>query len=270
MVHTRGVDSNIHAGGLRSASVEPLGWSDEFKPWFAEVWAPGEHLSVIAPTGAGKTTLVGGLLDLRRYVLALDPKGGDSTLTGLGYDRLTKWPKEKELSATVAKNDEDGKVSRFLVGPAIKHRDDVPKLREVTRQALVGAFNMGGWTVYADELQIMTDPRMMNLRRECDEILIAARDKGLSFVSSYQAPSWVTPHAAKMSTWVAVSYTRDTDVVNRLAEVLGRPKAEIRGALSALDPFSWLFVGRNPREPYRVTIPDFLPPKRADPDDNGA
>jgi len=131
----------------------------------------------------------------------------------------------------------------------------------VTRQALVGSFDMGGWTVYADELQILTDPRMMDLRKEADKILIAARDRGISFVSSYQAPSWVTPQAGKQSTWVAVSYTRDTDVVNRLAEILGRPKAEIRGALAGLDPFSWLFVGRNPREPYRVTIPDFLAPK---------
>ena len=68
-------------------------------------------------------------------------------------------------------------------------------------------------------------------------------------------------HAAKQSTWVAVSYTRDTDVVNRLAEVLGRPKPEIRAALAGLDQYAWLIVGRNPREPYRVTIPDFIAPK---------
>jgi hypothetical protein len=247
----------------RLPRVEPLVWPD-FKGWFSENWQPGEHVSVIAPTGAGKTTLVGGLLDLRRYVLALDPKGGDSTLAGLGYERLTTWPGEKKLAADVADNDEAGKPSRFIVGPRVQHRNDLPKLRETTRQALEGAFNMGGWTTYGDELQIMTDPRMMNLRGQVDEILIAARDKGLSFVSSYQAPSWVTPHAAKMSTWVAVSYTRDTDVVNRLAEVLGRPREEIRGALKGLDPFSWLIVGRNPREPYRVTLPDYLAPAKVD------
>ena len=254
----------------RLPQVEPLTWSDEFRPWFASQWEPGQHVSVIAPTGAGKTTFVGGLLDLRRYVLALDPKGGDSTLSGLGFDRLSTWPGEKRLADDVNRNDEEGRPSRFIVGPRVRHRDDLPKLREVTRQAMNGAFNMGGWTVYADELQIMTDPRMMNLRAEADEILIAARDKGLSFVSSYQAPSWVTPHAAKMSTWVAVSYTRDTDVVNRLAEVLGRPKPEIRGALQGLDPFSWLIVGRNPREPYRVTLPDYIAPKRDEDDQAGA
>jgi len=95
-------------------------------------------------------------------------------------------------------------------------------------------------------------------------MLIAARDKGLSFVSSYQAPSWVTPHAAKMSTWMFVSYTRDTDVVNRLAEIMGRPKAEIRGAIAGLERYSWLVVGRDPREPMRVTMPKLIVPKKVD------
>ncbi len=243
-------------------AVEPLEWRDAFRPWFAETWEPGQHMSVIAPTGAGKTTFVGGLLDLRRYVLAFDPKGGDSTLTALGYTRLSTWPGEKKMSEMVADNDEHGRPSRYIVGPRIRSRSDLPKLREVCRQALEGAFNMGGWTCYVDELQIATDPRMMNLRAEIDEILIAARDKGLSLISSYQAPSWVTPHAAKMSTWVAVSYTRDRDVVHRLSEILGRPREEIRGALEGLDPFSWLIVGRDPRAPYRVTLPDFIPPKK--------
>ena len=162
----------------------------------------------------------------------------------------------------VAKNDEDGLPSRYIVGPKVSRTEDHERLRNVTKEAMDGAFNMGGWTLYADELQILTDPRMMNLRKEADKILIAARDKGLSFVSSYQAPSWVTPHAGKMSTWVAVSYTRDSDVVNRLAEILGRPKPEIRGAVAGLEPFTWLIVGRNPREPIRVTLPDYISPGR--------
>ena len=241
-----------------SFEVESLVWGAPggFLEWFRSAWQPGEHMAVIAPTGAGKTTLVGGLLDLRRYVLALDPKGGDSTLTGLGYPRLSTWPGERQLERLVAKNNEDNLPSRFVVGPKVSRHEDHAKLRTVTKEALDGAFGMGGWTVYCDELQIATDPRMMNLRKEADRMLIAARDKGLSFVSSYQAPSWVTPHAGKMATWVAVSRTRDTDVVNRLAEILGRPKAEIRGAISGLERFSWMIVGRDPNEQIRVTIPD--------------
>jgi hypothetical protein len=236
-----------------------------FVEWFRETWQPGEHLSVIAPTGAGKTTFVGGILDsCRRYVLALDPKGGDSTLGGLGYERLNTWPGERKIARMVAENDDHGRPSRYIVGPRVVRESDHERLRAVCKDALDGAFNMGGWTCYVDELQILTDPRMMNLRQEADRMLIAARDKGLSFVSSYQAPSWVTPHAGKMSTWVAVSYTRDTDVVNRLAEILGRPKPEIRGALQGIEKYMWVVVGRDPREPLRLTLPDYLPPRRDD------
>lgn len=250
---------------LRRLEVEPLVWGDSggFLDWFRTTWEPGEHLSVIAPTGAGKTTFVGGLLNAcRRYVLAVDPKGGDSTLGGLGYERLSTWPGERKLANMVADNDEAGRPSRYIVGPEIHTKADEERLRDVVKQSLDGAFAMGDWTYYVDELQILTDPRMMNLRQEADRMLISARHKGLSFVSSYQAPSWVTPHAAKMSTWCAVSYTRDTDVVNRLAEILGRPKPEIRGALQGLDKYTWLMVGRDPREPVRVTLPDYLPPLR--------
>jgi hypothetical protein len=196
----------------------------------------------------------------RRYVLAIDPKGGDSTLEGLGYERLSSWPGTHKLNRMVRDNDDARRPSRYIVGPRVQVKSDEARLREVSRQFLDGAFEMGGWTVYVDELQILTDPRMMNLRQEADRLLISARYKGLSFVSSYQAPSWVTPHAAKMSTWCAVSYTRDTDVVNRLAEILGRPKPEIRGALKGLDKYTWLLVGRDPREPIRVTLPDYLAP----------
>src|SRR5271170_5004112 len=94
----------------RSCSVasvsEVLGlkW-DDFVNDFKAKWQPGEHISVIAPTGAGKTTFVAGILGLRRYVLALDPKGGDETLAGLRYRRLDTWPGERGMERLL---DEDG------------------------------------------------------------------------------------------------------------------------------------------------------------------
>ena len=254
----------------RSFDVEPLPWKsdqgDSFTDWWSDTWQPGEHVAIIAPTGAGKTVLAGGLLQSRRYVLAIDAKGGDSSLSRLGYERLSKWPGEKSLGEAILSNDENGRPSRYVVGPRVKRHSDQPLLRSVCKSAMDDAFSMGGFTVYCDELGLMTDPRMFSLRSECDRMLIAARDKGLSFVSSFQAPSWVTPQATKQATWVFVSYTRDTDVIKRLSEILGRPAAEMRGAIGALERYSWLVVGRDPREPIRVTIPDFVRPRKSDDD----
>ena len=96
-----------------------------------------------------------------------------------------------------------------------------------------------------------------------DKLLVAARSKGVSVVLSFQQPRWVTGATLTQPAWFAVTGTRDTDTVNRLGELMGRPKAEIRGALKGLERYCWLIVGRNPREPLIVTKPDKIAPKRA-------
>lgn len=246
--------------------IEPMEWSTEFVPFMEDNWRQGEHIAVIAPTGEGKSTFTGGLMAVRRYVLVLDVKGGDSTLDGLGFPRLTSWPGKKKIESMLVDNDENNKPSRYVIGGENRTAADAAKLKSTIEATLRDAYEMGGFTVNADELQLLTDPRFMNLREHVDKILIAARDRRISFVGSYQAPSWVTPHASKQATWVAVAYTRDTDVVNRLAEILGRPKSEIRGAVEGLDKHHFIVANRNPREPLRLTMPDYIPPKRSSED----
>jgi len=244
------------------SEVESLDWAEEFLPWFDSVWEPGEHVSLIAPTGAGKSTFARGIVSLRKYVIVPDAKGGDSTLDGYGFQRLTSWPGKDKMGRLLIDNDERDRPNRFVVGNIARTAKEIDRLTQTIESMLTDALEMGNWTLYLDELQIVTDPRLMNLRPNIDKILIAARDRGISCVSSFQAPRWVTPTASQMSTWVAVSRTRDTDVVNRLAEILGRPKAEIRGALKGLEKYSWIVIGRDPYEPIRVTIPEYVAPVR--------
>lgn len=218
-------------------------------------------MATIAPTGAGKSTFVVGVLQhCRNYVLAFDPKGGDSTLRGSGWPRLPAWPPGKRVYEDMRK----GIPQRFIVGPVTNTVDDLPVARAVFAKALDGAYGDGGWTVYVDELQLAADRRMMNLTTHVERMLISARDKKLSVVSAYQRPANVPRTASDQATWVAVSFTRDTDVVDRVAEMLGRPKPEIRGAIKGLDPYCWLVVGRNPRLPMIVTRPEEIATRRED------
>ena len=240
--------------------AEALEWPD-FLEWWRRAWRPGDHVSVIAPSGSGKSTLVAGLLSVRNYVLAIDPKGGDETLAALGWPRLDRWPSDREMERILDVDERKGRPSRYLVGPTATRGEDFIRLRAVCKQALDAAFDMGGWSTYVDELQVLCDRRLMNLSGEAARLLISARSKKATFISSFQSPSWVISEAMRQPSWIFTSYTRDTDTVNRMAEIMGRDKAELRGAIRELPPFCWLLVGRNPREPLRITLPPELRPR---------
>lgn len=226
-------------------TVRPLEWED-FLREFRRKWEPGQHVAIIGPTGEGKTTCACHLLGLRRYVLALDPKGGDSTLTRMlerrGFTRITTWPPPRKVRREI----EEGKPARLIVGPVVRRTQDFPALRNTLARAIDGAFDDGGWTLYFDELQIAADARLMGLSASIERNLIAARDRGVSLLSSFQQPVHIPRSSYQQATHVVLYRNRDTDTVNRLAEVLGRPKSEIRGAIKALPKYHVAVFDRDP------------------------
>lgn len=235
-----------------AADVVGVEW-ERFEPWFAGKWEPGQHVAIISPTGSGKTTVLCHILPRRKFALAFDPKGGDETLDTLRWPRLEAWPPRQRVYEDMA----EGKPAQFLVGPRVQRLEDRQRLKAVQLQALKGVFNDGGWTVAVDEFQLLSDKRMMDLGVAVEELLISARSKAVSVVTLFQAPRWVPRAAADQSSWIFCALTRDTDVVDRMAEILGRPRPEVRGAVEGLGarPYSWLIAPGNPRDPLIVTVP---------------
>lgn len=225
-----------------------MGW-EEFLEFFKIKWRPGQHLALIGKTGCGKSTFACGVLESRRYLLALDPKGGDETLATLGLPRLTKWPPPERVFDAIA----EGKPARFIVGPIVRLVADRRRLVDVLRSTLVGVFEAGGFTVYVDEFQLLADRKMMNLAAEVETLLVAARSKGISVVTSYQAPAWVPTAASRQATWVVLWPTRDENVVKALAAIVGRHWRMLWEAMEALPEHHVLIVGPNPREPMIIT-----------------
>lgn len=239
-----------------------LSW-DEFCALLKREWEPGEHMAFIAPTKQGKTTALHGILTKtdRKFVLALDPKGGDSNLSKLGWPRIPEVPRRKPWwqfwKRDIYEQMAEGEPFRAIVGIVARTVDDRQSLTEALRRSLREIYEQGGWTVAVDEFQILADKRMMDLGTEVETLLIAARDRGVSVVTLFQAPRWVPRAAVDQCGWVLVGLTRDHDVVDRLAEILGRSRAEIHGAIDGLASrdYSWLVARNNPRAPLIVTRP---------------
>ena len=131
--------------------------------------------------------------------------------------------------------------------------------RLLIHRVLDDVWQQGGWTILVDDVQLLTDTRRSaNLSMQLEDFLVAARDAEVSIVSGLQAPRRVPRAASDQASWLVAFLTRDTDVVNRLAEMAGRPREEIRGAIRGLRRPCVLVVGTDASEPIIVTRPDRL------------
>lgn len=215
---------------------------------FKTAWKPGQHLVLIGPTGEGKTTFAVHILASRKFLLALDPKGDDETLSRLKLPTLTHWPPDQRVWNEIA----EGKPARFRVGVPLRTGADWERLRQLFERTLNGVFECGGFTIYLDELQILTDPSMMRLRGPIDRLYVAARSKGVSAVSSYQAPAWVSPAASRQATWFVVFRTNNRDMLKKVADITGKDWHALEAAVQSMPEFHQLVISKKHDDPILV------------------
>jgi hypothetical protein len=216
-----------------------------------EHWAPGQHMALIGPTGEGKTTLAIGLLELRRYVLMLDAKGFDDTLSASGYGRILSWPPTHRQRDDIA----NGHPARLIVGGHARTDAEVAELGRVLEDTVKGVREEGRWTLYIDEFQLLADRRMMGVTNQVEQLLIAARTRGTSVVNAFQAPSWVPRAATRQATWCICWATHDEDNLKTIAQSMGRSWRDLQAQMRELPEYHVLAIPRRHRDPLILTHP---------------
>jgi hypothetical protein len=215
-------------------------------------WGRDEHVTLLCPTGGGKTTTVISLIEGRPWVIYIATKPRDATV-----DRLVR-----DHGFKVAKTWEDTKPSFFrrrghdkwILWVPTTNLSDAKAEAAIIRRALQGIYEEGAWTIVADELDMLCD--QLGLDREFKALWQQGRAMDIAVVAATQRPAWVPLAAYSQATWVFLGKTSDERDLQRLSELGGFVNtAALRELLPRLESFQYVAVNTRTGDMFRTRVP---------------
>ncbi len=205
--------------------IQRIPWSEFLKQFD---WKQGEHISLIGPTGLGKSTLVSELQEYRKYVVAFITKAKDPTIDKLkkrGFVKIKTW---------------EPIHNRNLLWPDIKKTSDKWKQQEVFGEALEEIFVAGAWCVWLDEIRYITET--LKLGEQVQLLWLQGRSLGISVVACTQRPFKVPQEMYDQATHLFFNKDGDDRNLMRLREISGVvDKQAIKAAIPELEKFEFLY-----------------------------
>jgi hypothetical protein len=213
-------------------------------------YLPGEHLTCMAPTGNGKTTLLYQLLDAtaseRLPAVALVMKPKDDTVKSFsnraGFRTVRTWPPPRVPW-------QSRKARGYTVWPRHdlrNHRWTLDHQERVLGYTLVDCYATGNKIIFADELYSLDNE--LGLRDELVCIWTKGRSMGAGLWGASQKPSHVPLWAYSQATHMFLSWDPDVRAQVRYGEIGGMDPDLIRSGVEQLDEFEWLYIHRKGRQ----------------------
>lgn len=200
-------------------------------------WRQGEHITLIGPTGVGKTELMVELLRLRRWGIFLNTKRRDNT-----QRTLTKELGFRRIRKGVDVNPEV--TSRYIVSPRWPRKLDSAATdalhRSVFSDVLARAFWQTNWTVGIDELEYIN--RDLKIESPVNRLLRQGRSQGNSMILGTQRPRHVTLHAYEQATHLFMWRQADLSNIVRASELAGVNRAVVLEVLPTLSKHDTLYI----------------------------
>jgi hypothetical protein len=250
-----------------SGQVRRVDWED-FYTWLCDTWQAGEHISIIAPTGAGKTHLIRyGLLPCwQRYpVLLIQFKPCDPALSGLGREikhfptKLDRLPYETRGYDSKKWATDPEWFRLRLPSYRFTTRGEPQSYRQARRlggEAVDRSYWQGEWVLVIDEVRALSEHKQPALG--LDAVLENAWQRGrtqpLTIVAATQQPANVPSSFYDQPFGVFIGRMLDAGRFERLAEIGGNT-AEIKATLPTLQQFEFLFIHRPTGEMCVVQAP---------------
>lgn len=227
------------------AGVEHVEWDTFLRDHFT--WRQGEHITLIGPTGAGKTTLALALLPQRDYAIAFATKPRDRTMDSLVRQGWRKIATADKLPKVIRGR------THLVFWPRFVTPDDQAAQAYEIGQAMREAFVQGGYCLLIDELWYMD--KILGLKRMVEALWTQGRSIGLSVVAGTQRPAHVSLLAYDQATHVF--FWRDNDERNlaRISGMNGLNARLIRETVATLAPHAVLYVNTRTSAMYVTRAP---------------
>ena len=223
-----------------SGEVAPFVRWDQFITHFHATWRQGTHVTTIGPTGSGKTVLNRELLRRRWFVIVLGVKNQDPELYGpfqkMGYQLVHKF------EPLPPSEDQPHRIL-FVPTAAGYHGAEARKRKGAAFKAVLNdVYDVGGWTVYADDVQYQSDK--LGLRTEFEELLMIGRSEKVSIVGSSQEPVDIPVMFYSAATHLFLFKNPDRYRARRMAELTGVNRDEAERIILSLPPHEFLYINK--------------------------
>lgn len=236
------------AAGADGAPVAPFVRWDRFLKDF--VWNQGEHVTTVGPTGSGKTVLNRELLARRQFVIVLGVKNQDAELYGpfqrQGYELVHRFEAEPPAEA---------QHKRILFVPEARgfHGTEARKRKaRAFRGVLNDVEDVGGWTVYADDVQYQADK--LGLAPEFEELWMIGRSEKVSVVASSQEPVNIPVMAYSAATHLFLFKNPDAYRARRMAELTGVNRDAAQQIILNLPDHEFVYIDKRSGRMVRSVV----------------
>lgn len=177
---------------------------------FLDRWHPnqGEHVTIIGPTGSGKTRLANRLLAGYPYTVQIvsKPSGKDRSVDTRGATVIDHWPPQEP-------------TSKVILWPKWKTPSDVKSQAAKIRTAIDDIFSEGAWAVLIDDALYVVN--VTKAGATLDLMWYHGRSAGLSLLTCWPRPRWAPRLAYSAATHLFLFLTKDVEDLRALAQISG-------------------------------------------------
>lgn len=221
-----------------SIAEEPFDqWWPRFRREYRATRDNAQHVTVLGPTGTGKSTLAMTVAQLRPYVAVLCAKPRDAHMKSMlragGYRKVDRLPEA------------GSGIRRCFIWPPNTGIESHPQLARAFADAYAHAYRVGVWHLLVDEGHFQADT--LRLGDRIRGAYQMGRSNGHGIILAAQRPAWLPRDIYSSADHLMIFGTNDSADLKSISGLNGVNDRVVRDCVASLDRESHRFLHVNTR-----------------------